>query len=166
MPGIFTGDLLWRPRPGSGPFGKLRRWHAIWLLAQGWTASGTAEALERDPHTIGWWAAAFGEGGPVALVFEQSGTRSETQQAELEAAVQELPEAAGIGLANWTLRQAQEEGSSSVCPGAIRPQPEPQQLSELPAPAGVCLQAAQEAAAQGGRGQTGVLRTCLRSLQD
>ena len=29
------------------------RWHAIWLLAQGWTASATAEALDRDPHTIG-----------------------------------------------------------------------------------------------------------------
>ena len=49
------------------------RWHAIWLLAQGWTASGTVEALGRDPHTIGRWAAAFGEGGPAALVFEQSG---------------------------------------------------------------------------------------------
>ena len=49
------------------------RWQAIWLLAQGWTASVTAEALERDPHTIGCWAAAFGEGGPRALIFEQSG---------------------------------------------------------------------------------------------
>ena len=49
------------------------RWHAIWLLAQGWTASATAETLERDPHTIGRWLAAFGEGGPAALVFEQSG---------------------------------------------------------------------------------------------
>ena len=51
------------------------RWHAIWLLAQGFrcTASGTAEALERDPHIIGRWAAAFGEGGPVALIFEQTG---------------------------------------------------------------------------------------------
>ena len=29
------------------------RWHAIWLLAQGWTASAIAEALERDPHTGG-----------------------------------------------------------------------------------------------------------------
>ena len=29
------------------------RWHAIWLLAQGWTAVAVAEALERDPHTIG-----------------------------------------------------------------------------------------------------------------
>ena len=56
------------------------RWHAIWLLAQGWTASAIAEALEGDSHTIGRWAAAFGEGGPVftragsaALIFEQSG---------------------------------------------------------------------------------------------
>ena len=29
------------------------RWHAIWLLAQGWTASGTAHAMGRDSHTIG-----------------------------------------------------------------------------------------------------------------
>ena len=80
------------------------RWHAIWLLAQGWTASGTAQALGRDPHTIGRWAAAFGEGGPAALIFEQSGGSPrlcESQQAELRAAVQELPAMAGIELANW-----------------------------------------------------------------
>ena len=51
----------------------LRRWYAVWLLAQGWTAAATAEALERDPHTIGRWASAFGEGGPAALIFEQTG---------------------------------------------------------------------------------------------
>ena len=49
------------------------RWHAIWLLALGWTASAIAEALERDPHTIGRWASAFGDGGPAALIFEQTG---------------------------------------------------------------------------------------------
>ena len=49
------------------------RWHASWLLAQGWTASGAAQALGRDPHTIGRWASAFGEGGPAALIFEQTG---------------------------------------------------------------------------------------------
>ena len=50
------------------------RWYAILLLAQGWTAAATAEAeaLERDPHTIGRWAAALGEGGPAALIFEQT----------------------------------------------------------------------------------------------
>ena len=49
------------------------RWCAILLLAQGLTAAATAEALERDPHTIGRWASAFGEGGPAALIFEQTG---------------------------------------------------------------------------------------------
>ena len=47
------------------------RWYAILLLAQGLTAAATAE--ERDPHTIGRWASAFGEGGPAALIFEQTG---------------------------------------------------------------------------------------------
>ena len=80
------------------------RWHAIWLLAQGWTASAVAEALERDPHTIGRWLAALGEGGPAALIFEQSGgppALEAAQQTELKAAVQESPGASGIGLANW-----------------------------------------------------------------
>ena len=36
----------------------------------------------------------------------------EAEQAALKEAVQELPDAAGIGMANWTLRQAQEEGGS------------------------------------------------------
>ena len=38
------------------------RWYAMLLLAQGLTAAATAEALERDPHTIGRWVSAFGEG--------------------------------------------------------------------------------------------------------
>ena len=82
--------------------------HAIWLLAQGWTASATAEALERDPHTIGRWASAFGEGGPAALIFEQSGgsppVLGGAAQAALKGAVQELPGALGIGMDNWNWR--------------------------------------------------------------
>ena len=49
------------------------RWYTILLLAQGLTAAAAAEVLERDPHTIGRWALAFGEGGPAALMFEQTG---------------------------------------------------------------------------------------------
>ena len=49
------------------------RWHALWLLAQGWSAKQVAEALERDPHTIGDWLAAFAQDGPAALAFEQTG---------------------------------------------------------------------------------------------
>ena len=43
------------------------RWYAMLLLAQGLTAAATAEVLERDPHTVGRWAAAFGEGGPTGV---------------------------------------------------------------------------------------------------
>jgi transposase len=49
------------------------RWHALWLLTWGWSAARVAEALERDPHTIGEWLAAFGRSGPAALTFEQTG---------------------------------------------------------------------------------------------
>ena len=50
-----------------------KRWHAVSLLAQGWTAAAVAQALERDAHTIGQWVRAFAESGPGALTFEQSG---------------------------------------------------------------------------------------------
>ncbi len=49
------------------------RWHALWLLSQGWSATAVAAALERDPHTIGDWLDAFGRAGPSALAFEQTG---------------------------------------------------------------------------------------------
>ena len=65
--------LILAPTPRERPLGKLRRWYAILLLAQGWRASATMQALGRDPHTIGRWAAAFGRGGPAAWIFEQSG---------------------------------------------------------------------------------------------
>ena len=47
------------------------RWYSILILAQRLTSA--AVALDRDPHTIGRWASAFGEGGPAALIFEQAG---------------------------------------------------------------------------------------------
>ena len=89
------------------------RWYALWLLTQGWTAQATAEALERDPHTIGRWLAA-----------------EASQQAALKGAVQELPANSGIGLANWALRQAQEESGLPVRLRALRYQPEPQHLPD------------------------------------
>jgi transposase len=49
------------------------RWHALWLLARGWSANQVAEALERDAHTIGSWLAAFDRDGPPALAFEHTG---------------------------------------------------------------------------------------------
>ena len=84
--------------------GERERWQAIWLLAQGWTASATADALGRDPHTIGRWVSAFGEGGPGPWFSNSPGVPpalDERQREELKAAVQKLPAAAGIGLTNW-----------------------------------------------------------------
>lgn len=49
------------------------RWHALWLLARGWSAAQVAEALERDAHTIGDWVEDFCQKGPAGLAFEQSG---------------------------------------------------------------------------------------------
>lgn len=49
------------------------RWHAVWLLARGWSATQVAEALERDAHTIGDWVEALRQKGPTGLAFEQSG---------------------------------------------------------------------------------------------
>ena len=49
------------------------RWHTLWLAAQGWSAVRIAEALDRNPHTIGDWLARFRQYGPVSLNFEQSG---------------------------------------------------------------------------------------------
>ena len=49
------------------------RWHALWLLARGWTAVQVADTLERDPHTIGEWLTNFRRAGPTGLTFEQTG---------------------------------------------------------------------------------------------
>jgi len=49
------------------------RWHALWLLARGWTAEQVAEALGRDVRTIADWEADFQQRGPAGVAFEQSG---------------------------------------------------------------------------------------------
>ena len=51
------------------------RWHGLWLLAQGWSATQGAEALERERelHTIGNWLANFGQAGAQGMVFEHTG---------------------------------------------------------------------------------------------
>ena len=99
------------------------RWYAMLLLAQGWTAAATAEALERDPHTIGRWALAFGEGGPGALIFEQSGGSPRPRRGAAGGV-----EGGGAGdtrRVGHRTGQLELEGGAAVCPGALRYQPEP-----------------------------------------
>jgi transposase len=63
-----------RDRMYGAPTAREReRWHAVWLVARGWSAARVAEALERDAHTIGEWLADFRASGPDGLIFEQSG---------------------------------------------------------------------------------------------
>jgi hypothetical protein len=49
------------------------RWHAVWLALQGWPRARVAQALGRDPHTVGSWLAAVRREGPAALAFAHTG---------------------------------------------------------------------------------------------
>ena len=58
---------------GAATARERERWHAVWLVAQGWSAARVAEALERDAHTIGEWLSRCRASGPDGLIFEQRG---------------------------------------------------------------------------------------------
>jgi Homeodomain-like domain len=49
------------------------RWHAVWLLARGWTAADVAGALERERRTSGEWRAGFCRDGPARIAFAHAG---------------------------------------------------------------------------------------------
>ena len=104
------------------------RWHAVWLLAQGWTAAAVARALERDAHTIGQWARAFAEGGPKALVFEQSGGSPRVGRG---TAGRVEGGSAGVAIASRHQPvQLELEGGAPVCRGTVRVVAEPEQLPD------------------------------------
>ena len=107
------------------------RWHAVWPLAQGWTAAAVAQALERDAHTIGQWAKALSEGGPKGLVFEQTGG---SLRAGRGAAGRIEGGGAGVAIASRGHQpiQLELEGGAAICGGTVRAGAEPEQLSELP----------------------------------
>ena len=109
-----AGPVAARPRAGCAtgmyraPTPREReRWHALWLLSQGWSAAAVARAFERDPHTIGAWLDDFRQHGPAG-----PGLRPHRRlppaldpagQAALKAAVQAPPPAAGIEQAELEL---------------------------------------------------------------
>jgi transposase len=126
------------------------RWHALWLLAQGWSASKVAELVERDAPSSGAWLAAFAQDGPVALALAQTGgppARGAEAQAGLQVAVQATPSEVGIALAhgNWQVVRQFIEDRCGLRLGRSA-------CTRYLAPAGLRLQAAQQAPAQGGRG--------------
>ena len=84
---------------------KREHWYVLWLLAQGWSATQVARALERDAHTIGEWGRPSGRQerllrlllrpvAPPALQPEQ--------QTVLKTALNGSPQQSGVPLANWT----------------------------------------------------------------
>ena len=95
-----------RERMYGAPTAREReRWHAMWLLAQGWSAAQVAEALERDAHTIGDWLEAFRQKGPTDWRSSRAvvpPALDAAQQATLKAAVQAAPSGVGLDLAKWT----------------------------------------------------------------
>ena len=125
MPVICGGECTGRRHPRER-----ERWHALWLLVQGWTAVAVAEALGRDAHTIGRWVAVFGEGGPGALAFEQS---SGTTRDRRSAVDRTEGNGAGVSSKGWPrLGQLELEGGAQICAGTFQGLPKPQQLPELP----------------------------------
>ena len=127
-------DLRRRMIPAPTPRER-ERWYAILLLAQGWTAKAEAEALERDPHTI----------GPLLQAQEGVGLRGGRArclglQVDRGAPRPWRDAAGGVegsgprvtGDSRHRPGQLELEGGPSVCLGTMRGQPVPQQLPELP----------------------------------
>ena len=84
------------------------RWYTMLLLAQGWTAAATAEALARDPHgpahhrTLGVSLRRRRTCGPDIRADRWfPPALDEAQQEKLKEAVEQPPATSGIGLANW-----------------------------------------------------------------
>ena len=76
----------------------------------GLEASATAEALDRDPHTIGRWASAFGEGGPAALIFEPTGGSPPALDQAQQVKNSPTPATVGVAPGQWRPRR-----SAMVC---------------------------------------------------
>ena len=100
---LDAGDLrrrmYWAPTPRER-----ERWHALWLLVQGWTAVAVAEALGRDAMPLAGGLpssarAVRGRWPSSSRVVPPAIDR--VQQTELKAVVQEFPAKVGLDLANW-----------------------------------------------------------------
>ena len=121
--GMDVRDLRRRLILTPTPRERERR-YAISLLAQGWSASGVAEVLERDPHTIGRWATALGEGGPAALIFEQPGGSPRPRRDTAGGTEGGSPKVAGGS--RHRIGQLELERGPSIYLGTLRRLPKPQ----------------------------------------
>ena len=128
------------------------RWYALWLLTQGWTAQATAEALERDPHTIGTVVGRLRRGWAHSLDIRAVRWCPPALGSGAAGGAAGGAERGGAGVARQLRHgtgQLELESGLPVRLRALRYQPEPQHLPQLSAPAGILLQTPQETAAQG-----------------
>ena len=102
--GLAAADDSGSHTPGAGAGAVVR----ILLLAQGWTAAATAEALARDPHgpahhrTLGVSLRRRRTCGPDIRADRWfPPALDQAQQEKLKEAVEQPPATSGIGLANW-----------------------------------------------------------------
>ena len=101
------------------------RWHAVWLVSQGWSAARVAQSLGRDPHTIGAWLDAFRQHGPAGLAFEQTGgSPSRPDPGAASGTGRRRPPASDRVRDRG--RHLELECGRLVCGNALRPAPEPQ----------------------------------------
>ena len=126
--------------------GRRPRWRRRWSATRTRSATG--------------WPASAGTAPRASPSSRRGGSpppSTRPQQAELKAAVQAPPRGGGHRRGRLEL-----EGGAAFCRRALRRDPGPQRLPELPAPAGLRRQAPEEAPAQGGRGEAGRLRARVR----
>ena len=134
---------------GAATARERERWHAMWLLARGWSAAQVAEALERDAHTIGDWLEELRQKGPTGLAFEQRGGPPRPQPGatgDIEGSGTGCPAHRRVGSGKVDL-----ERGATVRAGKFSLLAQQPHLLELLAPAWVCLEAAQETTVQGER---------------
>ena len=117
-----AGDLrrrmYWAPTPGSGTVA------CPMAFGPRLDCGGGGRGAGRDAHTIGRWVAVFGEGGPGAMAFEQSGGSPPA----IDGSAADRTEGSGAGVSSkgWPrLGQLELEGGAQICAGTFRGLPKP-----------------------------------------
>ena len=126
---LDAGDLrrriYWAPTPRER-----ERWHALWLLVQGWTAVAVAEALGRDAIPL---AGGLPSSARAVRGRWPSSSRVVPPRDRQSAADRTEGSGAGVSSKGWPrLGQLELEGGAQICAGTFRGLPKPQQLPELP----------------------------------
>ncbi len=86
-----------------------------------------SEALEREPHTIGTWVAAFSDNGPTALAFEQSGGSPRPRR--VPASPTEGSDTGSARKGRNRPGELELESDTEICPRTLRTLAEQQQLN-------------------------------------